>query len=106
MLVGLSSGPFPGQRVVAKDEQSATWVYAAGPLANLVIAIFTYLLYLWHPMPGLRLIALVQVTAIGYSLLPFEPLDGKALARTHPRLVGIGGLVASLVGVLAVAGLL
>lgn len=102
----LGVSPFPGQRVVS-DEEKASWkVYVAGPLANLGFAAVVYILFMLQPLPMLRLIAQVQLAAMGYALLPFEPLDGAALARRHPAALGALGTIALLMGVLFSVGIL
>lgn len=104
--VNLSSGPFPGQRVVADNDATSKWVYIAGPLANLAVAIGAYFLFSLQPLPWLRQISQVQLAAMGYALLPFAPLDGAALASSHPRLLGVMGGVSLLLGVLFSLGIL
>lgn len=101
--IHLNAGPYPGQRVICEDEEAVWWVHLGGPLANLLVAVGAYALFLVRPLPGLRLIALVQFAAMSYALLPFEPLDGAALARSRPvvvsglsSLVLIGGLLFSI----------
>jgi len=104
--IGLSSGPFPGQKVVAESEAASKWVYMAGPLANLIVAVLAYLLFSMQPLPGIRLISQVQLAAMSYALLPFAPLDGAALAHAHPRLLSALASTALLFGVLFSVGIL
>jgi hypothetical protein len=103
---GVSAGPYPGQKVAAESEAASRWVYMAGPLANLGVAIIAYLLFTIQPVPGLRQIAQVQVAAMGYALLPFAPLDGAVLARAHPRVMGGVGGALLLISVLFTLGIL
>jgi hypothetical protein len=86
--INLNAGPFPGQRVDSDDAADAWWVHLGGPVANILVALGAYLLYLIQPMPGLRLIAIVQLAAVSYALLPFAPLDGAALSRLRPKVLG------------------
>lgn len=97
---GLHSGPFPGQQVEAETEQATWWVYLGGPLANFVAATGLYLVYYFHPLPGIRLLALVQVAAAAYSLLPLHPLDGEALSRKYPWVLGTLAMAATISGLL------
>jgi Zn-dependent protease len=92
--------------VVADREEESWKVYVAGPLANLGFAIVVYILFMLQPLPMLRLIAQVQLAAMGYALLPFAPLDGAALARRHPAVLGGLGSIALLLGVLFSVGVL
>jgi tetratricopeptide (TPR) repeat protein len=95
----ISAGPFPGVRVQDDDEDAVWWVYLGGPLANLLFALGTYALYFYQPLPLLRLIAIAQFAAMGYALLPFEPLDGAALSRSRPIVLRV------LVSIVLVAGI-
>ncbi|HET8521911.1 MAG TPA: tetratricopeptide repeat protein, partial [Thermomicrobiales bacterium] len=96
----LNAGPFPGQRVVSKNDDAVWWVHLSGPLANLLVALGAYLLFFFQPVPILRLIAVVQFAAVSYALLPFDPLDGAALSRSRPKVVG------GLASLVLIAGLL
>ena len=104
--VQLNAGPFPGQRVDCEDEEAVWRVRLAGPLANFLVALGAYALFFFQPMPGLRLIAMVQLAAVSYAMLPFDSLDGAALSRSRPM---VGGGLASLVllaGLLLTVGVL
>jgi tetratricopeptide (TPR) repeat protein len=104
MPLGVSNGPFPGQRVLSEDEGKAWGVYLGGPLGNLLVAVASYILFYFQPLPGLRLIALTQITALGYALLPFEPLDGAALSRKRPMVVSGLAFLVLVVGILVFVG--
>jgi hypothetical protein len=104
--LNLSAGPFPGERIQCENEQSAWWVHLGGPAANLLAAVSAYLLYLIQPLPGLRLIVLAQLAAMGYSLLPVEPLDGAALSRFRPRVITGLAFISLLAGVLLTLGII
>lgn len=74
-------------------------------LTNVAVFVAAFTLLLVYPLPALRLLAVVQLGIIGWSLLPFEPLDGWILLRHRP-LVDLG-IMAALVAVavaLAVGG--
>lgn len=85
----LSSGPFVGQRVSGDSGSRAWWVYISGPLANATLGVVAYGLFLLYPMPALRLLAQVQLAAIAYALLPYEPLDGAALSEQRPAVMAV-----------------
>jgi len=105
----ISSGPYAGHELVKEDAtRRSSVVYLAGPLANLVLAALAYLLYLIQPLPFLLLLAGVQLAAAGFSLMPFEPLDGEALSRRrshHGALFALLVFVLSLVAAVAGAAL-
>jgi tetratricopeptide (TPR) repeat protein len=100
----LSVGPFVGHRVEpSTPPDRAWWIVLAGPAANLGFGLAVYLLYRAVPVPAFRLIAQAQLLMLGFSLLPFRPLDGHALAARHRWVVvGLGVVVlalGSLVGI-------
>jgi len=95
----ISSGPYAGHEVDKKvPPMRSSLVYLAGPLSNLAVAALAYVLYLIQPLPFLLLLTSVQLAAAGFSLMPFEPLDGEALSRRRSR---HGALFALLVFVLS-----
>jgi tetratricopeptide (TPR) repeat protein len=98
--LGVSSGPYPGQKIAAGNKTASKWIYLAGPVANLAVAVAVYLLYVLEPLPGLRLISQVQLAAMSYALLPFAPLDGAVIAQTHRTALAVWGAATVLVGVL------
>ncbi len=85
----LSSGPFVGQRVSGGSPSRAWWVYLSGPVANGALGVAAYGVFLLWPAPVLRLLAQVQLAAIAYALLPYEPLDGAALSEQRPAVMSI-----------------
>jgi hypothetical protein len=99
-FVGASAGPYPGQKIVSGNNTAATWIYIAGPAANLVVAVVVYGLYLLEPLPGLRLISQIQLAAMSYALLPFAPLDGAFIAQSYPKVLAGCGMAIALVGVM------
>jgi Zn-dependent protease len=71
---------------------SRKWVTAvslAGPISNLVLAILLGTLLRFAPLsadgiwPGLAFLALLQVTAALFNLLPVPPFDGYGAIRPH-----------------------
>ncbi len=88
--VQAATGPFLAERFRPRgsgDGKGAWRFHLAGPAANAVVAVVAYLLFLAEPAPALRMIAQIQLAAIGYTLLPVRPLDGWALKRERPRLL-------------------
>lgn len=72
--------------------RSPKWVSAvsvAGPLSNLVIALALGTFLRFAPVnntgiwPGLSFLALLQVTAALFNLLPVPPFDGYGIIRPH-----------------------
>jgi tetratricopeptide (TPR) repeat protein len=102
--LGLSSGPFMGQRISGVDTDRSWWVSLAGPAANLTVAAVAYGIFLTHPLPLLRLVTETQLAAIAYSLLPFTPLDGSVLKR-RPLVVVVIGLIVAIAGVIFAQGM-
>jgi len=66
-----------------------TAVSLAGPTANLILAILLGTLLRFAPLtgtgiwPGLAFLALLQVTAALFNLLPVPPFDGYGAIRPH-----------------------
>lgn len=101
----ISSGPYAGHRKLSgKSLKVAGWVYLAGPVANLLVAGLAYGLYLVQPFPLLQLIAVVQLAAAGFSLLPLEPLDGAAFERGKPEYAAAFSLLAAALALIAGLG--
>ena len=72
--------------------RSAKWISAvslAGPASNLVLAIILGLILRFAPVttdgiwPGLSFLALLQVTAVLFNLMPIPPFDGYGAIRPH-----------------------
>jgi tetratricopeptide (TPR) repeat protein len=90
----LSTGPYVGHRVqMTAPVERSWWISLAGPAANLVVGAAAYLLYRLDPLPVLRLMAQAQLFTLGFTILPFRPLDGSVLVKRHPWVVGGLGLV-------------
>jgi tetratricopeptide (TPR) repeat protein len=106
MPFGLNGGPFMCQRVEGVGKVRAWVFYLCGPAANIAAAILMYVLFLIEPIPMLRLLAIVHVTAAGYALLPFQPLDGAHLKERWPLVAGAMGFMVTLVGLLFANGLM
>jgi Zn-dependent protease len=66
-----------------------TAVSLAGPFSNLLLAIVLGLILKFAPVsesgiwPGLAFLALLQVTAAIFNLLPIPPFDGYGALRPH-----------------------
>lgn len=72
--------------------RSKNWITAvslAGPTANLLVAIVLALILRFAPItaagiwPGLAFLALLQVTAVLFNLIPLPPFDGYGAIRPH-----------------------
>lgn len=89
----LSTGPYVGHRAQRTvPAEVAWWLALAGPAANLVAAAAAYLLYRLDPLPLLRVMAQAQLFTLGFTILPFRPLDGGVLVKRHPWVVAALGL--------------
>lgn len=95
-----SVGPYVGHRVETSDSGQKVRGSLAGVLANVAVFGAALGLAVLVPLPAFRLIAVVQLGIIGWSLLPFEPLEGYVLLKKHPWLEM--GIMAALV-IVAVA---
>lgn len=66
-----------------------TAVSLAGPVSNLLLAVLLGVLLKYAPVseegiwPGLAFLALLQVTAAIFNLLPIPPFDGYGAIRPH-----------------------
>jgi Zn-dependent protease len=72
--------------------RSPKWVTAvslAGPLSNLILAFILGLILRFAPTsaegiwPGLAFLALLQVSAAAFNLIPLPPFDGYGALRPH-----------------------
>ena len=72
--------------------RSPKWISAvslAGPASNLVLAVILGIILRFAPLtadgiwPGLSFLALLQVTAVLFNLLPIPPFDGYGAIRPH-----------------------
>ena len=72
--------------------RSPKWVSAvslAGPASNLVLAVLLGIILSFAPLsadgiwPGLAFLALLQVTAVLFNLIPIPPFDGYGALRPH-----------------------
>ena len=115
----LIGGPYVGHRVVTEpgaavgaDEPTDEArgrnlvVYLAGPLANALVLAACAVVFLFQPVPALKVVLLVQLGIITFSLLPLKPMEGATLTEEHPWLVGIALFALVVVGVVFAQGVL
>jgi Zn-dependent protease len=87
--IGLPGGAVYIQKELLRSRKWETAVSLAGPLSNLVVAIVLGLILKLAPVsqngiwPGLAFLALLQVTAFLFNLLPIPPFDGYGAIRPH-----------------------
>lgn len=87
--IGLPGGAVYIQTNLLRSKRWETAVSLAGPLSNLLVAIVLGLLLNVLPVstggiwPGLAFLALLQVTAFLFNLLPIPPFDGYGALRPH-----------------------
>ena len=87
--IGLPGGAVYIQTSLLRSRRWETAVSLAGPLSNLFVAIVLGLLLNLLPVspdgiwPGLAFLALLQVTAFLFNLLPIPPFDGYGALRPH-----------------------
>jgi len=101
----LSIGPFVGHDVDPGSAADRAWrAVLAGPVANLAVGAGAFVLYRVVPVPAFQVVAQAQLVMLGFSLLPFKPLDGYVLARRHRWVVMGLGLVVLMLGALVTLG--
>ncbi len=87
--IGLPGGAVYIQTNLLRSKRWETAVSLAGPLSNLLVAIALSFLLQILPVsmsgiwPGLAFLALLQVTAALFNLLPIPPFDGYGALRPH-----------------------
>lgn len=87
--IGLPGGAVYIQTSLLRSKRWETAVSLAGPFSNLLVAIALGLLLRILPAsgsgiwPGLAFLALLQVTAFLFNLLPIPPFDGYGALRPH-----------------------
>lgn len=87
--IGLPGGAVYIQTNLLRSKRWETAVSLAGPFSNLLVAIVLGLLLRILPVsgsgiwPGLAFLALLQVTACLFNLLPIPPFDGYGAIRPH-----------------------
>lgn len=87
--IGLPGGAVYIQTSLLRSKRWETAVSLAGPLSNLLVAVALGLLLQVLPVsmsgiwPGLAFLALLQVTAFLFNLLPIPPFDGYGALRPH-----------------------
>ncbi len=87
--IGLPGGAVYIQTHLLRSDRWRSAVALAGPLSNLFLAIVLGLLLRFAPLtdsglwPGLAFLALLQVTAALFNLLPIAPFDGYNAIRPY-----------------------
>lgn len=87
--IGLPGGAVYIQTNLLRSKRWETAVSLAGPFSNLLLAIVLGILLQSLPIsmggiwPGLAFLALLQVTAFLFNLLPIPPFDGYGALRPH-----------------------
>lgn len=116
----LIGGPYLGHEVVTKAPEAVVdddrahraflrrnvLVYLAGPLANALVLAACLVVFLFQPVPALKVVLLVQLGIISFSLLPLKPMEGATLTEEHPWLVGIALFALVVLGVVYAQGVL
>jgi Zn-dependent protease len=85
------AGPFLAEHITTGDERRDWWVSFAGVFANLAAAAVALLIYLWAPMPFLRILVATHLAVAAFALIPSHPLDGERLS-TQPIVLALLGL--------------
>ena len=99
------AGPFLAEQITTGDPRRDWWVSFAGILANLAAAGIALLVYLWAPMPFLRILIATNLAVAAFALIPSHPLDGDRLA-TQPIVLALLSLgVAAAAAAIAVGAI-
>ncbi|RPH60767.1 MAG: site-2 protease family protein [Chloroflexi bacterium] len=87
--IGLPGGAVYIETWRLRSRKWATAVSLAGPLSNILVAIILGLILRFGPAtdsgiwPGLSFLALLQLSAAAFNLLPIPPFDGYGAIRPH-----------------------
>ncbi len=87
--IGLPGGAVYIETWRLRSRKWATAVSLAGPLSNILVAIILGLILRFGPAtdsgiwPGLAFLALLQLSAAAFNLLPIPPFDGYGAIRPH-----------------------
>ncbi len=76
--------PFGQEELKRELKRETLWISLAGPMTNIVLVIFFFLLQLLSPSDSLAYQAanfalFINLILAGFNLLPFGPLDGKKI---------------------------
>jgi Zn-dependent protease len=87
--IGLPGGAVYIETWRLRSRKWVTAVSLAGPVSNLLVAIILGLILRFAPVspdgiwPGLAFLALLQVSAAVFNLIPLPPFDGYGALRPH-----------------------
>jgi Zn-dependent protease len=87
--IGLPGGAVYIETWRLRSRKWVTAVSLAGPSANILLAIILGLLLHFAPVgptgawPGLAFLALLQISAAAFNLIPIPPFDGYGAIRPH-----------------------
>jgi Zn-dependent protease len=87
--IGLPGGAVYIRTELLRNRRWVTAVSLAGPLSNIIIAIVLGLALRFAPVtnsgiwPGLSFLALLQISAAAFNLLPIPPFDGYGAIRPY-----------------------
>ncbi|MDD4161946.1 MAG: hypothetical protein PHW87_05635 [Methanothrix sp.] len=89
--------PFGQEELKREIKKETLWISLAGPMTNIVLVIFSFLLLLLGPSGGLAAQAanfalIINLTLAAFNLLPFGPLDGKKIFDSNRMVWMLVGL--------------
>ena len=96
--------PFGQEELKREVKRETLWISLAGPMTNIVLAIFFFLLLQLGPAGGIaaqtaNFALSINLILAAFNLLPFGPLDGKKIFdsnRTVWLLVGLPTILLAL----------
>jgi Zn-dependent protease len=99
-----SLDPFGQEKLATEEKKEELLISLAGPLTNIILAIFFFLMLmsggagsLWQNAASFALF--INLTLAAFNLLPFGPLDGKKIYDSNRAvwaLVGVPTILAAL----------
>jgi hypothetical protein len=107
----MPAGPFPGERFSGVDmrtraDRDRVWLATVvGPIVNVVGAVLAFAVYLWIPMPFLRVLLVTHLAVAAFSLIATRPLDGSRLSAKHPWVAPLLALVVAAASAALTVGL-
>jgi Zn-dependent protease len=85
----------------SREKREMLWISLAGPLTNIVLVIFFFLVFVFLPVwiPVANFAIFINLTLAAFNMLPFGPLDGKKIFDSNRlvwALVGVPTILVAL----------
>lgn len=106
--------PFGQEELKREIKRETLWISLAGPMTNIVLAVFFFLLLVFLLLIGeagsslwiraANFAFFINIILAAFNMLPFGPLDGKKIFDGNRVVWALVGVPTILVGLLAYAG--